>query len=173
MLARAHPQSLSTPPPAAIAHHIIRAFVEHGSDVFGVSRRRARQRRASCAPASSCSTRFFGSRNFRRRTARSRRKKFFIVNGGCAANAAVAIARLGGRATLGGPLGGPAGEDRNGDRVLAALAREGVDTGACQRVPGLATALVGDLHQCARRPHHRALIATAASRGDAGRSAAV
>ncbi len=51
-------------------------------------------------------------------------KRFFVVNGGCAANAAVAIARLGGRAALAGPLGGPAGEDGNGDRVLAALARE-------------------------------------------------
>jgi sulfofructose kinase len=36
---------------------------------------------------------------------------FFVVNGGCAANAAVAVARLGGRAALAGPLGGPAGED--------------------------------------------------------------
>lgn len=68
-------------------------------------------------------------------------KDFFIVNGGCAGNAAVAIARLGGRAMLAGPLGGPAGEDENGDRVLAALAREQVDTSACQRVDGLATAL--------------------------------
>jgi sugar/nucleoside kinase (ribokinase family) len=68
-------------------------------------------------------------------------KGFFIVNGGCAANAAVAIARLGGRAKLAGPLGGPAGADDNGDRVLAALAREHVDTGPCQRVDGLATAL--------------------------------
>jgi sugar/nucleoside kinase (ribokinase family) len=53
----------------------------------------------------------------------------------------VAIARLGGRAKLAGPLGGPAGADDNGDRVLAALAREHVDTGPCQRVDGLATAL--------------------------------
>jgi sulfofructose kinase len=66
---------------------------------------------------------------------------FFIVNGGCAANAAVAIARLGGRAMLASPLGGPAGKDDNGDRVLAALARENVDTGACQRVDGLSTGL--------------------------------
>ena len=68
-------------------------------------------------------------------------KGFFVVNGGCAANAAVAIARLGGRAALAGPLGGPAGEDSNGDRVLAALAREGVDCAGCQRIAGLATAL--------------------------------
>jgi sulfofructose kinase len=68
-------------------------------------------------------------------------KRFFVVNGGCAANAAVAIARLGGRAVLAGPLGGPPGEDSNGDRVLAALAREQVDCSGCQRVPGMATAL--------------------------------
>jgi sulfofructose kinase len=68
-------------------------------------------------------------------------KDFFVVNGGCAANAAVAIARLGGRASMAGPLGGPAGQDSNGDRVLAALNRENVDTAACHRVSGLATAL--------------------------------
>jgi sugar/nucleoside kinase (ribokinase family) len=66
---------------------------------------------------------------------------FFVVNGGCAANAAVAIARLGGRASLAGPMGGPAGEDANGDRVLTALKREKVDCTFCQRVDGLATAL--------------------------------
>jgi sulfofructose kinase len=65
---------------------------------------------------------------------------FFIINGGCAANAAVAIARLGGRAMLASPLGGP-GKDDNGDRVLAALVRENVDTDACQRVDGLSTGL--------------------------------
>src|SRR5215467_6376741 len=52
---------------------------------------------------------------------------FFVVNGGCAANAAVAIARLGGRALLAGPMGGPKGED--------------VDCTFCQRIPCLATAL--------------------------------
>jgi sulfofructose kinase len=66
---------------------------------------------------------------------------FFVVNGGCAANAAVAIARLGGHVSLAGPMGGPAGADANGDRVLAALARDNVDCTFCQRVPGLATAL--------------------------------
>ncbi len=68
-------------------------------------------------------------------------KDFFAVNGGCAANAAVAIARLGGRAALAGPMGGPPGTDGNGDRVLAALMRENVDCSACQRVAGFATAL--------------------------------
>jgi len=66
---------------------------------------------------------------------------FFVVNGGCAANAAVAVARLGGRAALAGPLGGPAGEDSNGDHVLAALAREGVDCTGCPRCTGVSTAL--------------------------------
>jgi sulfofructose kinase len=66
---------------------------------------------------------------------------FFVVNGGCAANAAVAIARLGGRAALAGPMGGPEGEDDNGDRVLRALKREAVDCTFCQRVDGLSTAL--------------------------------
>lgn len=68
-------------------------------------------------------------------------KGFFVVNGGCAANAALAIARLGGRAALAGPMGGPAGEDDNGDRVLRALTREKVDCSFCQRVDGLSTAL--------------------------------
>ena len=38
-------------------------------------------------------------------------------------------------------MGGPAGEDENGDRVLKALAREKVNCSACQRIDGLATAL--------------------------------
>jgi sulfofructose kinase len=73
--------------------------------------------------------------------AKTQAQSFFIVNGGCAANAAVAIARLGGRAALAGPLGGPPGEDSNGDRVLAALAREEIDCTGCQRLAGVVTAL--------------------------------
>ncbi len=69
--------------------------------------------------------------------AKTQAQSFFIVNGGCAANAAVAIARLGGRAALAGPLG----EDSNGDRVLAALAREEIDCTGCQRLAGVPTAL--------------------------------
>jgi sulfofructose kinase len=68
-------------------------------------------------------------------------KQFFVVSGGCAANAAVAIARLGGSAALAGPMGGPAGQDANGDRVLQAFAREKLDTTHCQRINGYATAL--------------------------------
>lgn len=68
-------------------------------------------------------------------------RDFFVVNGGCAANAAVAVARLGGAAVLACPMGGPPGADANGDRVLAALSREGIDCTACQRISGIATAL--------------------------------
>jgi sugar/nucleoside kinase (ribokinase family) len=72
---------------------------------------------------------------------KARAHGFFAVNGGCAANAAVAIARLGGRAALAGPLGGPAGGDLYGDRVLAALAVEQVDCTGCQRLADVPTAL--------------------------------
>jgi NAD+ diphosphatase len=34
MLMRQHPQGLTTPPPVAIAHHIIRDYVEQGADVL-------------------------------------------------------------------------------------------------------------------------------------------
>jgi NAD+ diphosphatase len=34
MLARRHPEGLTAPPPVAIAHHIIRSFVEDGGDVL-------------------------------------------------------------------------------------------------------------------------------------------
>jgi sulfofructose kinase len=62
---------------------------------------------------------------------------FVIVGGGCAANAAVAIARLGGRARYAGPLGGPAGSEPLSDRLLADLAREGVATEGVVRVRGV------------------------------------
>ncbi len=68
---------------------------------------------------------------------------FFVVNGGCAANAAVAIARLGGRAALAGPMGGPAGEDDNGDRVLKALTRE-------RSIAASASASMGFRRRCRR-----------------------
>jgi sulfofructose kinase len=79
--------------------------------------------------------------NFPQPNAKTPARDYFVVNGGCAANAAVAIARLGGQAALAGPLGGPAGEDPFGDRVLAALGRERVDCGGCQRIAGVSTAL--------------------------------
>jgi sulfofructose kinase len=83
----------------------------------------------------------FGVDEFPRPDGKVQAKDFFAVNGGCAANAAVAIARLGGRVALAGPMGGPPGADTNGDRVLAALKRENVDCSACRRVDGFSTAL--------------------------------
>lgn len=52
--------------------------------------------------------------------------------GGPAATAAVAIARLGGRVALLAAVG----DDDRGERILAELAREGVDVGRCARTPG-------------------------------------
>ncbi len=67
--------------------------------------------------------------------------EFLSVNGGNAANAAIAIAHLGGAARFVGPLGGPAGEDVNGDRFLALMAREAIDCSACPRVSGVPTSI--------------------------------
>lgn len=63
-------------------------------------------------------------------------RDFVSVVGGGAANAAITIARLGGEARFAGPLGGADGEDPIGDRIVAALAREGIDCSACVRVDG-------------------------------------
>jgi sulfofructose kinase len=67
---------------------------------------------------------------------KTRAREFMIVGGGCAANAAVAIARLGGRARLVAPLGGPAGFDAAGDAIVSGLEREGVDTSGVVRMSG-------------------------------------
>ncbi|MGA1179458.1 MAG: PfkB family carbohydrate kinase [Marivivens sp.] len=55
-----------------------------------------------------------------------------IVGGGCAANAAVAIARLGGQAVLGARLG----DDAIGDMIVEDLGREGVDCALVQLTQG-------------------------------------
>jgi sugar/nucleoside kinase (ribokinase family) len=67
--------------------------------------------------------------------------EYVAVGGGCAANAAIAIARLGGRASFAGPLGGPAGREPASDRILAGLIQDGVDCGGCVRVDGVASAI--------------------------------
>jgi sugar/nucleoside kinase (ribokinase family) len=67
--------------------------------------------------------------------------EFVAVGGGCAANAAVAIARLGGRASYAGPLGGPSGREPISDRILAGLAHDGVDCTGCVRLDGVPSAL--------------------------------
>lgn len=68
--------------------------------------------------------------------AKLRAREFVTVGGGCAANAALAIARLGGDAALAAPLGDAGGGDPTGDLILAGLSREGVDGGPSVRVPG-------------------------------------
>lgn len=56
------------------------------------------------------------------------------VSGGCAVNAAIAVARLGGRARYAGPLGDLA--DHASNQLMAAMAAEGIDTAGVVRVPG-------------------------------------
>jgi sulfofructose kinase len=73
--------------------------------------------------------------------AKTQASEFMFISGGCAANAAISIARLGGRARFAGPLGGPAGAETIGDRILAALAAEGVDSAWCPRVPGVRSSM--------------------------------
>src|ERR1041385_3481774 len=57
-----------------------------------------------------------------------------IVSGGCAVNAAIALARLGGRAHYSGPLGDEA--DPVSNQLMAEMAREGVGTAGVVRVKG-------------------------------------
>jgi sulfofructose kinase len=63
--------------------------------------------------------------------------EFMAIGGGNAANAAITIARLGGQASYAGPVG----DDVAGERILANLAREKIDTSGCVRVPGTASPL--------------------------------
>ena len=60
--------------------------------------------------------------------------EFIITGGGCAANAAVTIARLNGRVAFAGPLGGT--DDAVSTRILSDLAKEGVDCAGVVRVDG-------------------------------------
>jgi sulfofructose kinase len=63
------------------------------------------------------------------------------VAGGCAVNAAIAVARLGGRASDAGPLGDR--DDNASNQLMAAMAREGIDTGGVVRVPGATAPVSG------------------------------
>lgn len=67
---------------------------------------------------------------------KTRAQGFFSVLGGCAANAAIAISRLGGRARVVSPLGGPCGRDLTGDNILAKLQREKIDVAHVVRIDG-------------------------------------
>jgi hypothetical protein len=64
---------------------------------------------------------------------------FLIAGGGCAANAALAVASLGGRAGFAGPLGEPG--DAVSSLIVADLESVGIDCRGVVRVPG-ATASV-------------------------------
>ncbi len=66
---------------------------------------------------------------------------FMQVPGGCAVNAAIAIARLGGRARYSGPLGGEA--DSASNQVIAAMQSEGIDISGVVRVAGAAIPVSG------------------------------
>lgn len=64
--------------------------------------------------------------------------EFIVTGGGCAANAAIAVARLGGRAAFAGPLGGST--DQVSNRILAELAKEGIDcSGVARKEDGTAS----------------------------------
>ena len=60
--------------------------------------------------------------------------EFMITSGGQAGNAAVAIARLGGRVSFAGPLG--AKDDEFAGRILQSLTREKIDCSGAIRVAG-------------------------------------
>lgn len=67
-----------------------------------------------------------------RRPEKYRARDAAIVGGGCAANAAVAVARLGGNACLASRLG----DDQIADMIVAGLEDEGVDCALCKRFEG-------------------------------------
>lgn len=83
----------------------------------------------------------FRVETFPRPEVKTQASEFRTVNGGNAANAAVAIAHLGARASFAGPLGGPAGVDSVGDTFLKLAANENVDCSACPRVAGAPTSM--------------------------------
>ncbi len=78
----------------------------------------------------------FRLRHFPRPGEKVRARAFASVLGGCAANAALAVARLGGEARFAAPLGGPAGVDAAGDEILRDLAVNGVDCRGAVRLSG-------------------------------------
>ena len=67
--------------------------------------------------------------------------EFIVVSGGCAVNAAIAVARLGGRAHYAGPLGDD--NDNVSNQLMAEMAREGIDTSGVVRVAGATAPVSG------------------------------
>jgi len=74
----------------------------------------------------------FGMDSLPDRASKYRAKAAEIVGGGCGANAALAVVRLGGAARLGARLG----NDPLGDLIVSDLVAEGVDAGLIRRTPG-------------------------------------
>ena len=89
---------------------------------------------------------------FPRPEVKTQASEFRTVNGGNAANAAVAIAHLGARASFSGPLGAA---DTVGDTFLKLAARQDIDCSACPRLAGSAHVGLGDLHRRTRRAGDR------------------
>ncbi len=75
--------------------------------------------------------------------------EFLVVSGGCAVNAAIAVARLGGRARYAGPLGDLT--DNVSNQLMAEMAREGIDTAGVVRVAGADRPGVGNYGRCRGR----------------------
>lgn len=67
-----------------------------------------------------------------RRPEKYRARDAAVIGGGCAANAAVAVARLGGEALLAARTG----RDTIGDMIVAGLVAEGVDCALVRRIEG-------------------------------------
>ena len=67
--------------------------------------------------------------------------EFMIVSGGCAVNAAIAVARLGGRAHYTGPLGDMA--DTVSNQLMDQMGREGIGTAGVVRVAGATAPVSG------------------------------
>jgi sulfofructose kinase len=68
-------------------------------------------------------------------------RDFVETGGGMAANAAVAVQRLGGQAIYWGRVG----DDEPGDQVIALLAHEGVDVSGLHKLPGFRTKIASIL----------------------------
>lgn len=108
---------------------------------------------------------------------KNRASAFMIASGGNIANAAISIVRLGGRARVSAPLGGPPGIDMSGDAILRKLEQEKIDHSAVVRIDGIASPISAILVQSggeraivnyrddalakARCPDPAALVATA------------
>ena len=67
--------------------------------------------------------------------------QFMVVSGGCAVNAAIAVARLGGRVHFSGPLGDE--NDAVSNQLMAEMKREGIGTDGVVRVPSATAPVSG------------------------------